>query len=90
MQSYVNGDFKKPKNEIVENCTDLLDIWEANNSKVITWINNSVAPSIGMQLAKNEYKKKVWDHLARLYTQFNFEKKNTNQNMIFVPLNKRI
>ena len=52
----------------------MLDVWEVNNSKIITWIN-SVTPSIGMQLAKYEYAKEVWDHLARLYTQSNFAKK---------------
>lgn len=29
-----------------------LEIWEVNNSKIITWINNYVDNSIGMQLSK--------------------------------------
>ena len=33
MWGYVNGDLKKPKNEKAEDYTDLLDVWEANNSK---------------------------------------------------------
>ncbi|GKG19173.1 gag-pol polyprotein [Tanacetum coccineum] len=45
-----------------------------NNSKIITWINNSVTPCIGLQLAKYETAKAVWDHLAKLYTQSNFAK----------------
>ena len=66
---YINGDLSKPNDKTnVEKYTELLDVWEANNSKIITWINNSVAPSIGMQLAKYDYAKDVWDHLDRLYT----------------------
>ena len=52
----------------------MLDVWEGDNSKIITWINNSVAPLIGMQLAKYNYAKEVWDHLAILHTQSNFAK----------------
>ena len=51
-----------------------LDAWEANNSKIITWINNSVEHSIGTRLAKYVTTKEVWDHLARLYMQSNFAK----------------
>ncbi|GKE49401.1 hypothetical protein Tco_1480659, partial [Tanacetum coccineum] len=47
---------------------------EVDNSKIIIWINNSVTPSIGLQLANYETTKVVWDHLAKLYTQFNFAK----------------
>lgn len=73
---YINGDLNKPNDKTnVEKYAELLDVWEANNSKIITWINNSVAPSIGMQLAKYDYAKDVWDHLGRLYTQSNFAKK---------------
>ena len=75
MWGYVTGDLGKPSDEKAENYTALLDVWEANNSKIITWINNSVEHSIGMQLAKYDYAKEVWDHLARLYTQSNFAKK---------------
>ena len=48
MQGYVNGDLEKLKNEKAEDYADLLDVQEVNNSKIITLINNSVAPSIGM------------------------------------------
>ncbi|PWA89615.1 hypothetical protein CTI12_AA109930 [Artemisia annua] len=40
----------------------------------VTGINNSVTPSIGIQLAKYETAKAVRDHLAKLYTQSNFAK----------------
>ncbi|XP_042472527.1 uncharacterized protein LOC122055222 [Zingiber officinale] len=51
-----------------------LNIWETDNAKIITWINNSVSHSIDTQLTKYETTKEVWDHLARLYTQSNFAK----------------
>ncbi|XP_073132810.1 uncharacterized protein [Henckelia pumila] len=55
-----------------------LDTWEADNAKIITWINNSVTHSIGAQLAKYETAKQrdmgiqdfysamseLWDQLA--------------------------
>jgi len=42
-----------PKN-IEEGDAILIDTWEANNAKIITWINNFVEHSIGTQLAKYE------------------------------------
>lgn len=38
---YVNGDSAKPIDDKTENFPALLDTWEANNSKIISWINNS-------------------------------------------------
>ncbi|GKB12550.1 gag-pol polyprotein [Tanacetum coccineum] len=55
-----------------DNYAMLLDTWEVDNSKVITWINNYVMPSIGAQLTKYDSAKGVCGHLARLYTQSNF------------------
>jgi len=52
----------------------LIDTLEANNAKIITWINNSVEHSIGTQLAKYEIINEVCDHLQRLFTQSNFAK----------------
>ncbi|RHN70428.1 putative transcription factor interactor and regulator CCHC(Zn) family [Medicago truncatula] len=46
-----------------------------SNSKIITWINNSVDQSIGVQLAKYDTAKEIWDHLKRLYVQSNFAKR---------------
>jgi hypothetical protein len=60
----------------------LIDTWEANNAKIITWINNSVEHSIGTQLAKYETTKEVWDHLQRLFTQSNFAKQYQLKNDI--------
>jgi len=46
MWGYVSGVYVVPKN-IEEGDTALIDAWEANNAKIITWINNSVEHSIG-------------------------------------------
>jgi hypothetical protein len=62
MRGYVSGTYVIPKNT-EEGDVVLIDTWEANNAKIITWINNSVEHSIGTQLAKYETVNKVWDHL---------------------------
>ncbi|XP_055960608.1 uncharacterized protein LOC130015098 [Mercurialis annua] len=71
---YISGDFVKPEDGTTADYVSLLDKWEVANSKIITWINNSVKHSIGTQLVKYETAKEVWDHLSRLYTQSNFAK----------------
>jgi len=60
----------------------LIDVWEANNTKIITWINSYVEHSIGTQLAKYEITKKVSDHLQRLFMQLNFSKQYQLENDI--------
>jgi hypothetical protein len=35
-----------------ESYAALINVWEVNNAKIITWINNSIDHSIGAQLAK--------------------------------------
>lgn len=42
-----------------------------NNSKIITWICNSVEPSIGFQLAKFKTAKETWEYLSSVYLQSN-------------------
>ena len=71
---YVSGTFVKPRDEKAENYMKLVDVWESDNSKIITWINNSMKHTIEMQLEKFETAKEVWDYLAKLYTQSNFAK----------------
>jgi len=78
---YVSGTYVVPKNT-KEGDVALIDAWEANNAKIITWINNSVEHSIGTQLAKYETIKEVWDHLQKLFTQSNFAKQNQLENDI--------
>ncbi|KAH6815736.1 hypothetical protein C2S51_020556 [Perilla frutescens var. frutescens] len=74
MWGYVCGTHSKPIEAHNEKFVEQIDVWEVNNSKIITWINNSVENSIDMQLAKYDTVKEVWDHLERLYTQSNFAK----------------
>ncbi|TQD70136.1 hypothetical protein C1H46_044329 [Malus baccata] len=72
---YVSGKVSIPDKPKDENYDELLTAWEMNNSKIITWINNSVDMAIGIQLAKFSTSKEVWDHLAKLYTKANFAKR---------------
>jgi hypothetical protein len=58
MRGYVSGTYVIPKNT-EEGDVVLIDTSEANNANIITWINNSVEHSIGMQLAKYETTKEV-------------------------------
>jgi len=58
MWGYVSGTYMVPKNTEARDVA-LIDAWEANNVKIITWINNSIEHSIGMQLAKYETTKEV-------------------------------
>ena len=74
MWGIVTGIKGKPTYDKAANFAILLESWETDNSKIITWINNSVIQSIGTQLAKYDTAKEVWDHLERLYTQSNFAK----------------
>jgi hypothetical protein len=46
MWGYVSRTYVIPKNT-EEGVVVLIDTWEANNTKIITWINNSVEHSIG-------------------------------------------
>jgi len=51
MWEYISGTYV-----ILKNTKDvdvaLIDAWEANNAKIVIWINNSVEHSIGTQLEK--------------------------------------
>jgi hypothetical protein len=48
----------KPRNTN-EGYAVLIDVWEANNARIITWIKNFIEHSIGTQLAKYEIVKEV-------------------------------
>ena len=65
MQSYISGVFSKPIND---------RDFSANNSTILTWINNSIEHSIGIELAKYKIVKQVSDYLTQLYTQSNIAK----------------
>ncbi|XP_024973950.1 uncharacterized protein LOC112512302 [Cynara cardunculus var. scolymus] len=74
MWGYVTSTKVKPTDEKDKDYVSSIHIWETYNSKIITWINNSITQSIGTQLAKYDTAKEVWDHLDKLYTQSNFAK----------------
>ncbi|KAL5769724.1 hypothetical protein ACOSP7_013878 [Xanthoceras sorbifolium] len=65
--SYISGKSVKPINDKAENYAQLVENWQVDNLKIITWINNSVEHSIGTQLATYDTAKEVWEHLSRLY-----------------------
>src|SRR2546430_5650523 len=79
MWGYVCGTSVKPKDTEKE-YEALLETWNTNNAKIV--INNSVESSIGIQLAKYETAKEVWDHLQRLFIQSNFAKQYQLENDI--------
>jgi hypothetical protein len=58
MWGYVSGTFVIPRNTD-EGYAALIDAYEANNSKIIIWINNYVEHSIGIQLVTYETSKEV-------------------------------
>ena len=43
MWGYISGVLRKPTKDKDEKYIDMLDSWEANNLKILTWINNSSA-----------------------------------------------
>jgi hypothetical protein len=73
MWGYISGTYVIPRNTD-EGYAALIDAWEANNAKIITWINNYVEHFIRTQLVKYKTIKEVWDHLQRLFMQSNFTK----------------
>jgi len=72
MWDYVDGTFAKPQHEQNAKPAKELETWEVNNSTIITWTNNYISKSIGMQLVKYDLAKAIWDHLKMLYVQSNF------------------
>jgi hypothetical protein len=81
MWEYVSGTSMIHRN-IDKSYTALIYTWEANNAKIITWINNFVEHSIDTQLIKYKTSKEVWNHLQRLFTQSNFKKQYQLENDI--------
>ena len=89
LSGYVIGTCVKPKS-INENYAAELDTLEANNSKIITLINNYVEHSIGACLAKYETTKEVFGHLQRLYTLNQNFQSSINWRLTYVLFNKGI
>jgi hypothetical protein len=75
---YVTGEKTCPKKLEGQKVADFeskVEEWEMNNSKIVTWIANTVITSISMQLGKFETAKEVWDFLARRYVQTDFARR---------------
>ncbi|XP_026425328.1 uncharacterized protein LOC113321639 [Papaver somniferum] len=80
MWKYVDGIEKKPTTSSSvgkgkENETqkkDPKEEWDINNHRILTWIGNTIIPSISMQLTSFEVAKDAWDFLSKRYTQINF------------------
>ncbi|GMY24222.1 Zinc finger, CCHC-type [Fagus crenata] len=76
---YVTGEKTCPKkleDQKVADFESKVEEWEMNNSKIVTWIANTVTTSISMQLGKFETAKEVWDFLARRYVQTDFARRS--------------
>ena len=73
MWRYVSGTYVIPKNTEEEDVV-LIETWEANNAKIITWIHNSVEHSIGTQLAKYEKNKEGLGSSAKVNHAIKFYK----------------
>ena len=86
---YVIGTCVKPKS-INENYVAELDTSEANNSKIITLINNYVEHSIGACLTKYETTNQFLDHLQRLYILNQILQSSINWRLTYVLFNKGI
>lgn len=56
----------KPIDTKVEKYANLLEAWDANNSKIITWLKNYMIHSIGYQSVEHENVNDVCDNLTRL------------------------
>ncbi|RHN70386.1 hypothetical protein MtrunA17_Chr3g0134961 [Medicago truncatula] len=76
MWGYIDETVVKPTDKKdADKYAQAFKTWMKSNSKIITWINNSIDQSIGVQLAKFDTAKEIWDHLKRLYVQSNFAKR---------------
>lgn len=60
MWNYVDGIFVKSIDKKDETkYAKEFEIWDISNSKILTWINNFISRSIGVQLAKYNTAKEV-------------------------------
>uniref|UniRef100_A0A5B7BTX9 Retrotransposon Copia-like N-terminal domain-containing protein n=1 Tax=Davidia involucrata TaxID=16924 RepID=A0A5B7BTX9_DAVIN len=75
MWDYITREEAAPTDTKAANHAELQKTWNVNNAKIITWINNSVDQTIGVQLAKFNTAKQIWEYLSKLYVQSNFAKR---------------
>lgn len=69
MWGYIDGTLSPPQDAQSKKYAQELETWKVNNSKTITWNDNSVSQSIGVQLAKYDLSKDIRDHFKKLYVQ---------------------
>ena len=48
-----------------------MTIWTQNNSKVVTWVLNSIESNIALSLQSFSEVSDIWNHLKNLYHQAN-------------------
>ena len=68
---YVTGDVQYPKkvtNEVAIKFSKHLEDWDIKNHQIITWIHNTIVPSIYLQFEEFGTIKEVCDFLAKYYT----------------------
>ena len=72
---YICGTAKPPQaDEASEEYKKSLKQWSINNSKVLSWIINSVDSSMGANLYKFDVAKDAWDYLSKMFQQSNAAK----------------
>jgi len=59
MWGYISGTKSKPIDTKIDDYAITLEVWGVENSKIITWVNNSVTHLIGAQLTKYDTTKEV-------------------------------
>ena len=59
MWGYIIATLRKLINDNDEKYAEQLDDWEVSNSKIITWINNSIDNLIDIQLTMYETTKEI-------------------------------
>lgn len=67
----ITGEYKCSKCTFDNICGEC----EVNNNKILTWIANTISPTISMQFSKFDTVKEVWDFLSTRYNQTNFARK---------------
>ncbi|KAK3011674.1 hypothetical protein RJ639_010687 [Escallonia herrerae] len=81
LRGYLDGSVVAIKESDI-NYANLQQEWETNNARILSWINNSIEPSIRMHFSNFTSAKEVWDYLEGLYMQSNFAKRYELENVI--------
>lgn len=71
---YITGAEIQPSDPKVDGFDKAIAKWEMENAQILTWLHNSMEPSIGQNFSKYDTAKKVWDYLQGMYLELNFVK----------------